>query len=748
MPPAPRAVIWLSLVAAAGACQAAGAEDGACPEPPPRPPLAAAANRAIAPGDAPTDIRARELRSVQGGVTEFSGNVELRRGGQYLSADRVRYEQANDQTDAAGHVTLQTATGTTFQTEETHLNLGSYIGYTGPGTYRLEAGWARGDAQRIDFQGPNLTQLEQARFTTCAPGRDDWFLKITELKLDTKNQIGTAYHSSVNIMGVPVFYLPYLSFPLSDQRKSGFLLPRLGSASNRGLEVSTPYYLNLAPNYDDTLTPHLMTKRGLQLQNEFRYLTAQSHGTLQLEELPDDRLANGDNRAAGSFQHQQTFNPLWSGNVDARAVSDKQYLNDFADNIGVTSQTYLPQNGEVDYRGTVWNFSARAADYQTIDPTIQPGDRPYARLPQLILSLNLPPDPNHLTYQFDSEADYFTRDIGVTGQRLSLYPAVSLPLSNGYGFVTPRIGVRHIAYQLSGAPDESPSLTLGVFSLDGGLYFERDSRWSGKTYTETLEPRLYYLFIPRKGQDSLPNFDTSVPDMSFANLFRDNRFVGGDRIGDSNQISAAVTTRFLDADNGAERARASLGRIYYFQDRQVNLPPASDETAASDIVGEAAMTLASQWYARANAQWDRLDDHLQKYGLYLQYNPAKNRIVNFGKQFARGDLNQSDVSTEWPITDRWSLRARSIYSWMDHRNVDSYAGIEYNACCWTLRVLGRRYLSVDTTQNNAATQNSSIMFELQLTGLSKLGHLPDSPLNQSVFSFPARPPAIPASSAP
>ena len=746
MPPLPRAILWLSLVAAAGVSQAAGAEDDACPEPPPRPPLAAAANPA--PADMPTDIRARELRSVPGGVSEFSGNVELQRGAERLSADRLRYDQATAQTDASGHVTLQSASGATFQTEETHLNLDSHIGYTGPGTYRLEGGRARGDAQRIDFEGPHLTRLKQARYTTCAPGQDDWFLKITELKLDTQKQIGTAYYNSVRFMDVPVFYLPYLSFPLSDQRKSGFLVPRLGSTTNRGLEVATPYYLNLAPNYDDTLTPHLMTRRGLQIQNEFRYLTAQSRGTLQLEELPNDRLANRDDRAAGSYQHQQTFNPRWSGHVDVQAVSDKQYLSDFGDDIGTTSQTYLPQNAEVNYLGAAWNFSARAADYQTIDPTIQSSDRPYARLPQVNLSFNPAPDPNQVNYRFDSEAVNFTRDVGVTGERLSLYPAVSLPLANRYGYVTPRIGLRHVAYHLSNTPDQTPTLTRGIFSVDSGLYFERDSRWSGRTYTQTLEPRLYYLYIPRKGQDGLPNFDTSVPDTNFANLFRDNRFVGGDRIGDSNQITAAVTTRFLDSDDGAERARASLGRIYYFQDREVNLPPGPDEATASDIIGEAAMRLASYWYGRTNVAWDLTDNHLQQYGLFLQYNPAKNRIVNIGKQFTRGETEQSDVSAEWPIVGRWSFRARSLYSWRDHRNIESYAGAEYNACCWALRVLGRRSLFVDTLNNNAATQNNSIMFELELTGLSKLGRVPDSPLRQSVFSFPstapvATPPAAP-----
>jgi LPS-assembly protein len=711
-------------------------EDGVCPERPLRPP--AAKPRPPAMENPPTDIRARELHMVSGGVSEFSGNVEMQQGGQRLTAEQLRYDKATGLADATGNVMFQDTSGANFQTQETHINLESRLGYAGPSYFRLENIGARGDAERIDFEGPDHTRLTRVRYTTCAPGQDDWYLNIHELRLDTVEDIGTAYHTSVNFQGVPLFYLPYLSFPISDQRKSGFLIPRVGTASNHGLEVAAPYYFNLAPNFDDTLAPQFMTERGLQLQNQFRYLTRHSEGKFELEMLPHDRMENGDNRAAGLYQHKHVFNALWTGNIDLRAVSDKNYFVDFGDTLSLTSQTHLPQNAEVDYRGALWNFSARAADYQTIDPTIALTDRPYARLPQLNLSTNIPVKPNSANYYFESEAVNFERSVGVTGERLNLSPALSLPFENSYGFVTPRIGVRHIAYHLSNTQDETPSLTRGVFSVDGGLMFERDSRWGERLFTQTLEPRLYYLYVPAKGQDGLPNFDTGVPDLSFSNLFRDNRFTGGDRIGDSNQITAALTTRFIDEKDGSERGRASLGRIYYLADRQVNLPAGPSGAASSDIVGEAAATLAGNWHARSTVQWNRVDDHLQRYNYYLQYNPAKNRIVNIGKRYSRGELEQTDVSTEWPIAGRWTFRARSLYSQRDRRNVDSYAGVEYNACCWALRILGSRRLSVDTVNNNAATQNTSIMLELELTGLSKLGHIPDSPLRESVFSFPSR----------
>ncbi|GAB4507362.1 MAG: LPS-assembly protein LptD [Sulfuricaulis sp.] len=696
----------------------------------------------------PAELRSRELRLTREGLSEFTGDVELQRDGQSLNADYLRHDKRSGMMDATGNVTFRESSGLSYQTQETHINLESRIGHTGSGSFRFEDGSARGDAERIDFEGPDHTRLTRVRYTTCAPGQDDWFLKIRELELDTEEDIGTAHHASVNFKGLPLFYLPYLSFPISDQRKSGFLIPRVGSSGNRGTEIAAPYYLNLAPNYDDTLTPRYLSKRGWQLQNEFRYLTQRSEGKLDVEALQNDRMENQDDRAAGAYLHKHVFDSRWSGNVDVRAVSDRQYFNDFGDNLGITSQTHLPQNAQVDYRGPLWNFSARAADYQTIDPTIAPAERPYARLPQINLALNQPVQSNRVNYYFETEAVNFDRSVGVAGGRLNLSPAVALPLSNSYGFVTPRIGVRHISYTLTSAPDETPSVTRGVFSLDSGLVFERDSRWSEHLFTQTLEPRLYYLYIPAKNQDSLPNFDTALPEFTFFNLFRDNRFTGGDRISDANQLTAAVTTRFIDDGDGTERARASLGRIYYFADREVNLPAGTGSAAASDIVGEATAMLASHWHARSNVQWNRIDSDLEKYSVYLQYNPAKDRIVNLGKRFSRNELEQTDISTEWPLAARWTFRARSLYSQRENRNVESYAGMEYNACCWALRVVAGRRLIYDTDNNNAASQNNSIMLELELTGLSKLGRVPESPLRESVFSFPPRTTAPPGSLAP
>lgn len=702
----------------------AGAQPPPCPAPVTPPPPAVD----VAP--APTEVRARQARAIRDGISVFSGDVELTRAGERLTADYLRYDRSQDRIEASGNVTLQTPEGDLYRTNELHLELEEYLGHAGPGTYEIARIPARGDAARVDFRGRELTVLSGVRYTTCPADRDDWFLTVRELELDTAKDIGTARHTMVHFMGVPVFYFPYLSFPISDERKSGFLVPRVGHTDKSGTEFAAPYYFNLAPNYDATVTPRLLSKRGLQLQNEFRYLTPRASGAVELEILPGDNVY-GDDRVAGRYGHRQVFSPFWSASIDLRGVSDKQYLEDFGDHLGITSQTHLPQNAELSYRGSLLAFTARAAGYQTVDPTIAPAARPYARLPQLLLATGTTTAANAINYHFEGEWVNFERNVGVTGQRLNVAPGASLPLTASWGFLTPRVGARHIGYRLSRTEEERASVTAGVFSLDGGLFFERETRFAERPYLQTLEPRLFYLYVPYRDQDRLPNFDTALPDLSFASLFRENRLVGGDRIADANQVTAAVTTRFLDDADGTERLRLSLGRIYYFDDLRVNVPAGARTPAASDLLVEAAAWLRANVHARAFVQWNRERDEAARASLYLQYQPARERIVNLGYQLIRGEIEQTDVSTEWPLTARLRLRARSLYSLRDERNLESYAGVVYQTCCWALRVFGSRRFSPPAAQVNA------FHLELELTGLGSLGKAPRSPLEQGLFTFSA-----------
>lgn len=700
-----------------------------CPQFLPRPPFTPSERAAQAAADrnAPTRVWARSVQSEKNGVTELDGLAELTRGGDRIRADRLRYDQPSDTAEANGNVQFHNAAGDGYFTEQLRLQLDTHLGATGPGHYTVSHDRARGDAARIDFRGSGHTRLTDARYTTCRQGQDDWFLNIGRLDLDTEEDIGTAYHATVDFFGVPVFYFPYLNFPISDRRKSGFLFPRLGHSDNLGYEVSAPYYFNLAPNYDATVTPRVLTRRGLQLQNQFRYLAPDTSGQVELEFLPNDRVAR-DDRAAGLLQHYQVFNPLWFGKIDVRGVSDKDYFQDFGDRLSLTSQTRLPQYMETAYLGPTWTFATRLIDHQTIDKTIAPETRPYGRLPQLQFMRAAPPIPNRWYPLFESEWNRFEHEVLLTGERLNLNAGLSLPLQNKWAFFTPKVGARYIGYRLDRDNDDAPALVRGVVSLDTGVFLERDARWGEGALIQTLEPRLFYLYVPTKNQDGLPVFDSGVPDLSFAGLFRENRFTGGDRIGDANHVTAAVTTRFLDTGDGAERLRLSLGRIYYSDDLKVNLPAGTQRRVASDIVAEADAWLTGNWHARETLQWNTDGDRVERSSSYLQYHPALNKIVNLGQVFVRDQTNQYDVSAEWPIAGRWALRARTLRSTRDDRNLETYAGVEYNACCWALRVLASRRWQ-DPQQVNA------IMFELQLTGLSKLGGVPESPLKQGLFSF-------------
>lgn len=716
-----------------------------CPVPQPIPQRAPTAGA----DDQPTHVRANEANAVQEGLSEFAGNVEVTRGQSRLLSDRLTYDSATDLADATGNVVLDNDSNDRYRTQELHLHMESRVGHAGPGDFALKSNNGRGDMQRAEFLDNDHARLKQVRYTTCPTDNDDWYVHAPEITIDNVEEMAYVRNAWIEFKGVPIYYIPRGAFSISNKRKSGFLTPSFGYASQNGVDLATPYYLNLAPNYDATITPHYLGLRGLQLQNEFRYLTHRSQGQLELDLLPGDKTRDRDrvtgqelnkDRYAGRYIHAHTFNPLWSANVDIRGVSDKDYLNDFGTNLNTTSTTHLPQNAEVNYRGMLWNFTARLSDYQTVDKTIPLESRPYARLPQLALSANTPTVSEQTQYHFSSELVRFHRaGISITGNRLNLMPAVSYPVIRSYGFATPKIGVRYIGYNLSNTPDPSPSLVRPFLSLDSGLFFERDINWGVRNYTQTLEPRLYYLYVPYKAQDQLPNFDSGAPSISFPGLFRDQRLDGGDRIADANQLTLAVTSRVLDNDDGAERLRGSIGRIYYFANRRVNVPAGLTTDRSSDWVAEGIARLQRNWFINANVIVDRDTHKTLQSNVYAQYNPARNKIINVGQRYTRLDLHQRDVSFEWPLVRQWSIRARALDSIREGRTLESYVGLQYSSCCWAFRgLIGRRLLESDPTINHYK-HGKYIMFELELTGLTsyKRGDLPDSPLKQSMFTaFP------------
>jgi LPS-assembly protein len=677
------------------------------------------------PGAPTTYVRADQIESQDQETVLLSGDAEVQRGDQRILANQIVYDQVENHLEATGDVRLENVQGDQFRTEQLFLELDQFIGYAGQGSYSLASNNARGDAQSIELAGKERVNLSKVRYTTCPPGRDDWFLKLGRLSLDKSRNLGVARHAVVRFKRVPIFYWPYLRFPISDQRQTGFLAPELGNSTKNGIEFGWPFYWNIAPNYDATITPRILSKRGLQTQTEFRYLGRPLQGQLDAEFLPNDDETRTD-RWAVKYDHRQNLGRGWSGKVDYAKVSDDQYLDDFKNNLAITSLTSLPQDAWIDYTSRVWNFRARALAYQTIDPTIAPADEPYDRLPQLNLSARPPSPPGRPGFLFESEFNNFQRDESLTGERLGLRLSVDWPFRKSYGFIIPRVSVYNIDYGLDVDPpqDETPGVTVPAFSLDNGLVFERQGR-----FIQTLEPRLYYLYVPFKNQDDLPNFDTSLPTLTFDNLFRENRFIGGDRIGDTNQLTAALTTRLLGATDGVEHLRFSLGQIYYFEDREVNLTPGVVEMRdTSDLVAEIAGRFAEKWYGRATVQWNNDIRETERSDFFLQYQPAAEKIVNLRYSFQNLDFEQVDVSTLWPVSRRWTLAASSSYSLEDSRNLESYAGFQYRSCCWALRFFARRRLDSEEQQVN------DVLLQFELTGLARLGDVPDSPLRQSVFA--------------
>jgi LPS-assembly protein len=697
-------------------------EIAACPQVKPRKPLPPLAQTGST--DRSVRIRADQAQLNAAGMNIFSGNAELRYGDKTILADKIIYDKSKDEFEASGNVRMRDDAGDEFIMPLIRLQTQIGAGYADSVKFSLNGNSARGDATKIIFVGRERTLMENARYTTCQPGQDDWFIIARNLQLDYGQEVGTARNATIEFKGVPIFYWPYLSFPMSDKRKSGFLTPRFANSDKSGVSVAVPYYFNIAPEFDATITPRTLSKRGLQLQNEARYLGEDYTGIINYEVLSHDRIF-GSERSAATFKHQQTFSPYWSGNIDVRKVSDDNYFDDFGDNLAIASQTHLPRKAEAEYGDSIWRATSRVFTYQTIDNTIPATERPYSRLPQVLISTEAPSQSGRPYYQLQGELVKFERDVGVTGTRVDLYPNVSLPWRNESGFLIPKAGVRYTSYDLTGASDDRPSRTISIFSLDSGLRFERAA---GSDFTQTLEPRLFYLYVPYRNQDQLPNFDTSASDLIFSNLFRENRFFGADRVGDANQATVAVTSRLLDA-SGVERLRASAGEIFYFRDQTVNLPPGTTNRKSSDFVAEVYARLTADWYIRSGLQWDADTRQTERGSFYLQYHPARDKIINVGHRFTQNVQEQVDLSIQWPVANRWAAIASSSYSLLENRNLESYWGFQYNACCWAARLYSYRRVDQNRVQTN------TLMFDVELTGLAKSGESRVSPLRAGAFIF-------------
>ena len=694
----------------------------------------------LSPEDALILTDDAELR--EGGISTLTGNVELTKGEQQVRADRIDYDQAGDSADLHGKVNYWDEA--LFLSGDTaHLKFEDETGIFNHSQYRIQDTRGRGQARELAFALGETTDLKDADFSTCDPKDNFWKLSASSFHLDHIEEKGKARNVVLRIKDIPVFYTPYISFPLSDKRKSGFLAPSFGSTNQHGFELRTPYYWNIAPNMDATITPRLLTSSGVMLMGEYRYLFNRGEGQVNLEYLPSDSQFNDRHRNLFGFLHEQSFGRTGKLFLTYNRVSDDDYFEDFGTNTSLTSTRYLERRAEASYTGSWWRAWGRVQDFQIVDGS----SNPFRRLPQLRFSTRFPQRNKQFNYAFQSEFVYFDRDRAETSfndsaYRLDLYPSVSFPVRGLSGFIVPKLGLHYTQYAIENPEfNTSPNRTLPIFSLDSGLFFERETKLFDDDYRLTLEPRLYYLYIPETDQSRLPIFDTGVYDFTFSSLFRENRFSNRDRLGDANQITIALTSRLINRDTGRNFGTFRLGQIYYIEDQEVTLPDnLALEQSSSPIVAAFDTEIVKNWNLRSEFQWDPDRGNTEKLIGQIQYDPGNGRLFNLAYRNREDrrrrnsnnfiDIEQTDISFRWPINRQWNVVGRWNYALSQKRSLEIFGGIEYEDCCWGVRAVGRRFL---TDINGEFETGFFLQFELK--GLAGVGNKTSEFLKKNIPGY-------------
>jgi LPS-assembly protein len=747
--------------AAAGAA-AGRASAQAAPSP------ASAAPAAAHAGVGQISVSSDEATLGADGNATLRGNVEAHQGDRQIRADQIEYDSRSGSMRSDGRID--------YQDPLVHVAgaAGSYSAASGAefrdAQFNLRQRSARGTAQDLAVTPAGQVQLKGVTFTTCPKSDESWHIKANSIVLDTHDKIGTGRDARVDFMGVPLLYLPWLSFPLSSERKSGFLFPTIGNTAINGVQLSTPYYWNIAPNMDFTFEPTVYSKAGIDLGGDFRQMTESQRGELDWNYLPNDP-AYGASRSRVRLTELADLPWDWRLDVSAENVSDRQYFEDFSNGPEGASTAFLERRATFAYRSEHWSIDAEAQEYQTIDYTLAQPDHPYARVPHLAADADYALGPDGIVrYGFFSEIVNFqhseTPQAVTTGWRGDVMPFVSMDLTGPGYFLRPSLAWRGTQYELDtlgpGQLERSPSRTLPITSLDTGLLFER-AAGSHNQRRLTLEPRILYLDVPYRAQDQLPVFDTAVPDLiNPVELFRTNRYVGADRVSDANQMSLGLTSRLLDAQSGRQFIAGTIGQIYYFETPRVTLPGETASTyGRSDFVAQLSLAAFEDWSANAGIQWDPQNQRSERTAVNVQYKPAPNSLLNLAYRYERfttttelvpetgagGEqlvpmpvqqgYDQVEFSGAWPIRRNWELYAKEVYSLRDPQQphgqeIEGFVGFEYRACCWRLRLGARRYVN---SHDPSASQTTGVWLQLELAGLAGVGSASDSFLTEEIRGY-------------
>jgi len=686
------------------------------------------------------------------------GAVEFRRAGTVIRADRLSYDSAADRAVARGRVEIERS-GARYQGSELQLQVQRFEGFFLDPVFEFPQLGSGGRAARVDFLDSARSRAERARYTSCPRDEGatpDWVLRTDRVKLDLEANEGTAEGAVLEFLGVPILGLPVLSFPLTEARKSGWLPPTLLPVDSRnGFTLGVPFYWNIAPNRDATLTPIVYTRRGLALEAEFRYLEPRHGGQLNLHLLPGDRAAER-NRLAWALEQQGTLGPGLRAGVAARRVSDEAYWKDFPQHVPSLSPRLLPRalwlEQERDTRWGRLQAYARTQHWQVLQTGVA-GEQiasPYQRSPQLGLQLE-PALPRGWQARLGSELNHFTLPdrLAVSDQRTGWRWHAVGQLSRTWGhagaWLTPRLAFNAAAYDLRGPllVNTRGSRVIPTTSLDTGLAFERDARWFGRAQRQTLEPRLLWVNTPYRDQSAYPVFDTAERDFNAVSIFADNAFAGVDRVSDANQVTLGVTSRLVDAETGAETLRLALAQRVRLRDQRVVLsgPPLTQRF--SDVLVEGATTVWRPWQLEASLQYNPDSQRVVRSILGARYAPGPFRTVSAGYRLARGLSEQFELGWQWPVY-RGTARplgassgcggtvyavGRLNYSLRDSRLTDSLVGVEYDSGCWIGRIVAER---ASTGRAEATTR---LLLQLELVGLSRLGASPLQVLKDNIPGY-------------
>ncbi|MDV9031695.1 LPS-assembly protein LptD [Pseudomonas sp. RAC1] len=783
--------------------------------------------------ESPTYINAKVSKYQQEQqIATLAGDVVMRQGSMQAQADEANLYQAENRGELKGNVRIRD-NGTLVVGDQAEVQLDTGAAKIDNAEYVMHKSHIRGNALYAKRAENAIIRLKDGTYTTCEPGSNAWQLKGNNITLNPATGFGTATNATLRIKDIPVFYTPYIYFPIDDRRQSGFLPPSFSTSSDTGFMLVTPYYFNLAPNYDATLYPRYMAKRGMMMEGEFRYLTKSSEGQFggaYLNDESDDRKKQTDykkERWMVNWQHKGGLDDRIMTEVDYTNISDPFYFQDLeSDQIGIERRDFVNQQGAVNYRGDTFTarLNVQAYEMATISQIT-----PYDRLPQITVNGMLPYHPAGLDFTYDTEAVRFDRDLkndfvrdkdgfadistgfpgrrldeNVTGiarangTRLNLAPAMSLPMEASYGYITPKLKYAYTSYDLDldgkgkaealaqsanpayGSYSSSINRDIPIFSVDSGLYFDRNTSMFGTNFRQTLEPRLFYLYVPNKDQKDIPLFDTSETLFSYDSLFRDNRFSGVDRIGDENKLSLGVTTRWIE-DNGFERQRFSIGQAYYFEDRKVQLPGINYRERDDAKANVSPYALVYQyafnrdWRFNSDFNWDPDSRSTRSGSAMFHYQPEDNpnKVVNLGYRYRNdtiaydsltgtwkvggGDygtpgqpnyikdyykIQQHDFSVIWPLVPQWSVIARWQHDYNRNRTLEAMGGFEYDSCCWKVRLINRYWLDIDDFSQALPTNEKGdhgVFLQIVLKGLGGVvGNKVESFLDKGIQGYRTR----------